>query len=188
MRPTSCRRRLSLARSKRPAIRPSSSVEAQSAMPAIDTATTGKTTAAAPEGEVCTITLPVIGMSCAACQSHVERALRATSGVSDATVNLLTNSARISFNPAIAKPEDLIASVRESGYDATLPVDSGTAPVETAADEGPLRAKALFTLAGGVLVMLLMNAHHWFAPLAPLLFEISPRTLEYVMLAITLAG
>jgi Cu+-exporting ATPase len=157
-------------------------------MPAIDTATTGKTTAAAPEGEVCTITLPVIGMSCAACQSHVERALRSTSGVSDATVNLLTNSARVSFNPAIAKPEDLIASVRESGYDATLPVDSGTAPVETAADEGPLRAKALFTLAGGVLVMLLMNAHHWFAPLAPLLFEISPRTLEYAMLAITLAG
>ena len=157
-------------------------------MPAIDTATTGKTTAAAPEGEVCTITLPVIGMSCAACQSHVERALRSTSGVSDATVNLLTNSARVSFNPAIAKPEDLIASVRESGYDATLPVDSGTVPVETAADEGPLRAKALFTLAGGVLVMLLMNAHHWFAPVAPLLFEISPRTLEYVMLAITLAG
>ena len=67
-------------------------------------------------------------MSCAACQSHVERALRSTSGVSDATVNLLTNSARVSFNPAIAKPEDLIASVRESGYDATLPVDSSSAP------------------------------------------------------------
>ena len=157
-------------------------------MPAIETATTEKTTAAVPGGEVCTITLPVIGMSCAACQSHVERALRSTSGVSDATVNLLTNSARVSFDPAIAKPEDLIASVRESGYDATLPVDSNSAPVETAADEGPLRAKALFTLAGGVLVMLLMNAHHWFAPVAPLLFAISPRTLEYVMLAITLAG
>ena len=158
-------------------------------MPAIETANTEKTAAAAPEREVRTITLPVIGMSCAACQSHVERALRSTSGVSEATVNLLTNSARVSFNPAIAKPEDLIASVRESGYDATLPVDStSAATVETAADEGPLRAKSIFTLAGGVLVMVLMNAHHWFAPAAPLLFEISPRTLEYVMLAITLAG
>jgi Cu+-exporting ATPase len=157
-------------------------------MPAIESAKNEKTGPAGPEGEVCTITLPVIGMSCAACQSHVERALRSTAGVSDATVNLLSNSARVSFNPAIAQPEDLIASVRESGYDATLPVDPTTGPVDTAGDEGPLRAKAIFTLAGGVLVMLLMSAHHWFAPAAPLLFEISPRTLEYVMLAITLAG
>jgi Cu+-exporting ATPase len=153
-------------------------------MPATETMKTEQSPA-----DSCTITLPVIGMSCAACQSHVERALRSTAGVSDATVNLLTNSARVSFNPAIAKPEDLIASVRDSGYDAALPVDSASAtPIDTAADEGPLRAKALFTLAGGVLVMLLMNAHHWFAPVAPLLFAISPRTLQYLMLAITLTG
>ncbi|MHB8817412.1 MAG: heavy metal translocating P-type ATPase [Steroidobacteraceae bacterium] len=158
-------------------------------MPATETERTPKTPATAAAGQICTITLPVIGMSCAACQSHVERALRSTSGVSDASVNLLTNTARVSFDPTVANPEDLIASVRESGYDATLPVDSsGAAPVDTAADEGPLRAKAIFTLAGGVLVMLLMNAHNWFAPVAPLLFAISPRTLEYVMLAVTLAG
>jgi len=148
-----------------------------------------KPKAAADSGEISTITLPVMGMTCAACQSHVERALRATSGVSEATVNLLTNSARVMFDPTVAKPEDLIASVRDSGYDAALPVDSDSAvPAETAADEGPLRARAIFTLAGGVFVMLLMNAHHWFAPVAPLLFEVSPRTLQYVMLAITLAG
>ncbi|HVT98121.1 MAG TPA: heavy metal translocating P-type ATPase [Acidobacteriaceae bacterium] len=158
-------------------------------MHAAEKAKTETTPAIPANGNVRTITLPVIGMSCAACQSHVERALRSTSGVTDATVNLLTNSARVSFNPAIAKPEDLIASVRESGYDATLPVDpNSAAPAETAAAEGPLRAKAIFTLAGGVLVMLLMGAHHWFAPAAPLLFAISPRTLEYIMLAITLAG
>ena len=36
--------------------------------------------------------------------------------------------------------------------------------------------------------MLLMNAQHWLAPVAPVLFAVSPRTLQYVMLAITLAG
>jgi len=145
--------------------------------------------ASANQGEVATITLPVVGMSCAACQAHVERALRSTAGVSDATVNLLTNSARVSFDPSIARPEDLVASVRESGYDAALPVDAtAAAPLDSASDEGPLRAKAIFTIAAGIVVMLLMNAHNWFAPLAPLLFEISPRTLEYVMLVITLAG
>ncbi|MFP5229498.1 MAG: heavy metal translocating P-type ATPase [Acidobacteriota bacterium] len=157
-------------------------------MPTTEADKLAATAAPAATGEVCTLTLPVTGMSCAACQSHVERALRSTPGVSDATVNLLTNSARVSFNPSVAKPEDLIASVRESGYDATLPADPTAVPVETASDEGPLRFKALFTLAGGVLVLLLMNAHHWFAPVVPLLFAISPRTLEYVMLAITLIG
>ncbi|HEX4064592.1 MAG TPA: heavy metal translocating P-type ATPase [Acidobacteriaceae bacterium] len=137
---------------------------------------------------MCSLTLPVTGMTCAACQSHVERALRSTAGVSEASVNLMTNTARVSFDPAIAKTEDLIASVREAGYDATLPADSPSPLQENAPEEGLLRARAIFTLAGGVLVLLLMNAHRWFAPVAPILFRTSPRTLQYVMLAITLFG
>ncbi|MFZ0690132.1 MAG: heavy metal translocating P-type ATPase [Acidobacteriaceae bacterium] len=156
-------------------------------MPATDVEKTDKTTAPAVTPQIM-LTLSVIGMTCAACQSHVERALRSTAGVRDASVNLLANSARVSFNPAVAKLEDLIASVREAGYDATLPNDSAAAADETAADEGLLRAKALFTLSGGILVLLLMNAQHWLAPISPVLFAVSPRTLQYVMLAITLAG
>jgi Cu+-exporting ATPase len=131
-------------------------------------------------------------MTCAACQSHVENALRSAPGVREASVNLLTNSARVSFDPALSTPADLISSVREAGYDAALPSDStapGASPDrEAASGEGRLRAKALFTIAGGVLVLLLMNAQHWLAPAAPVLFGVSPRTLEYAMLAITLAG
>jgi P-type Cu+ transporter len=138
--------------------------------------------------EICTITLPVSGMTCAACQIHVERALRSTPGVSEAFVNLLTNSARISFHPTVTRPQDLITSVREAGYDADLPAEPGAPEPVQASDEGSLRAKAFFTLAGGVFVLLLMNAHQWFAPFAPILFEISPRSLEFAMLAVTLAG
>src|ERR1700734_308710 len=86
--------------------------------------------------EIRTVTLPVIGMTCAACQSHVERALRSTAGVSEASVNLLTNSARVSFDPAVSGFEELIASVREAGYDAALPSDSATPATDTATDEG----------------------------------------------------
>jgi len=156
-------------------------------MPVTDAEKAEKPNAAAA-GPIRTVTLPVIGMTCAACQSHVERALRSAPGVSEATVNLLTNSARVSFNPAISRPEDLIASVRDAGYDAALPSEPGGASGETAADEGSLRTKALFTLIAGFVVLLLMNAHRWFAPAAPVLFATSPRTLEYGMLAITLAG
>jgi P-type Cu+ transporter len=153
-------------------------------MPATEVVNPGK----AATGESRTVTLPVSGMTCAACQSHVERALRSTPGVSEATVNLLTNSARVAFNPAIAEPESLIAAVREAGYDAFLPAGSDSTPPDTAADEGPLRARAFFTLAGGLLVFLMMNAHQWFAPLMPILFSVAPHTLDYIMLAVTLAG
>ncbi len=140
------------------------------------------------KNEARTVTLPVTGMTCAACQSHVERALRSTPGVSEASVNLLTNSARIRFDPSVSTPENLIASVREAGYDASLPSEAAAPADEPSGDEGRLRTKALFTLAGGIVVLLLMNAQRWFAPAAPVLFGVSPRALEYAMLAITLAG
>ena len=135
-----------------------------------------------------TITLPVTGMTCAACQIHVERALRSTTGVSAATVNLLSNSARVTFDPAVAQPADLIASVREAGYDAELPDAAGPSDSDRADNEGPLRARAFFTLAGGVLVLLLMNAQQWFTPAAPILFRVSPLELKYAMLVVTLTG
>ncbi len=40
-------------------------------------------------------TLQIAGMSCAACQHHVERALCSVPGVESASVNLLANSAHI---------------------------------------------------------------------------------------------
>ncbi|HEX3661944.1 MAG TPA: heavy metal translocating P-type ATPase [Acidobacteriaceae bacterium] len=152
-------------------------------MPATEVDRTPK----APEAgtaESCTITLPVIGMSCAACQGHVERALRGTAGVQEASVNLLTNSARVIYSPSLAKVDDLIASVRDAGYDAAPPAEAGARADETAADEAPLRAKAIYTLVGGVAVWLLMSASHWAAPV----HAVSPAALETAMLVITLIG
>jgi P-type Cu+ transporter len=134
--------------------------------------------------ETCTVTLPVIGMSCAACQSHVERALRGTAGVREASVNLLTNSARVTYSPAAAKIDDLIASVRDAGYDAAPPSEAIAGGSDTAADEAPLRARSLLTLTGGVAVWLLMSAEHWAAPA----HAVAPALLDYMMLAITLVG
>lgn len=61
------------------------------------------------------IQLQIKGMTCAACSARVEKALLATPGVETATVNLLTNTARIEGN---AELTTLIASVRRAGYDA----------------------------------------------------------------------
>jgi Cu+-exporting ATPase len=75
------------------------------------------TTSSAPSS----ITLPVGGMTCAACVAHVEHALQATPGVSNVVVNLMTRSAAVMFDSAHASPEALVVAVNNAGYAAELP-------------------------------------------------------------------
>jgi Cu+-exporting ATPase len=74
------------------------------------------------------IALTIHGMTCAACQSHVERALQAVPGVSAASVNLMAHMAQVTASAGV-ETSALIAAVQKAGYQATLP---GTDPVEAA--------------------------------------------------------
>jgi Cu+-exporting ATPase len=62
----------------------------------------------------------VEGMSCAACATRVERALRAVPGVSEANVNLATEVASVRADAPLAF-ESLQAAVRKAGYGARVP-------------------------------------------------------------------
>jgi P-type Cu+ transporter len=74
-----------------------------------------------------TTDLLIGGMTCASCAARVERKLNRVAGVT-ATVNLATETARVSFPAAVTVP-DLIAIVERTGYTAALPApapaDSG---------------------------------------------------------------
>ncbi|MFO7608792.1 MAG: heavy metal translocating P-type ATPase, partial [Candidatus Krumholzibacteriia bacterium] len=63
-------------------------------------------------------TIPVGGMSCASCAGMVQKALAAQPGVQEAAVNLLTNSATVSFDPERTSRDDLAATVRAAGYES----------------------------------------------------------------------
>lgn len=65
-----------------------------------------------------TVQLRISGMTCAACSSRIEQALNKIPGVT-ATVNLATEVAHVSFNPAVTKMDDLIAAVVKAGYGAS---------------------------------------------------------------------
>jgi Cu+-exporting ATPase len=71
----------------------------------------------APEA---TLHIQVGGMSCAACQSHIRKALEQTPGVTEAAVSLMSGEATVRFDPARVAPEALLDVIRESGYDAEL--------------------------------------------------------------------
>ena len=69
------------------------------------------------EKEIKTDKYLVTGMSCAACQAHVEKAVNGVEGVESCSVSLLTNSMSVTGN---ASPEKIISAVKDAGYGAAL--------------------------------------------------------------------
>ncbi|MBP5291640.1 MAG: heavy metal translocating P-type ATPase [Lachnospiraceae bacterium] len=65
----------------------------------------------------------VTGMSCAACQARVEKAVSGLPGVQSCAVSLLTNSMGVE---GTASPEDIIKAVKDAGYSAELKQAAGT--------------------------------------------------------------
>ncbi len=59
----------------------------------------------------------VTGMSCAACATHIEKAVGKVDGVSACSVSLLTNSMSVE---GAAPPERIIAAVESAGYGASV--------------------------------------------------------------------
>ncbi|MEA5038833.1 MAG: heavy metal translocating P-type ATPase, partial [Clostridiaceae bacterium] len=62
----------------------------------------------------------VTGMSCAACSTHVERAVRKLPGVSNVEVNLLSGGMTVNFDDKSLNSGQIIQSVKDSGYGASL--------------------------------------------------------------------
>lgn len=60
----------------------------------------------------------VEGMTCSACQSHVQNAVEKLNGINKVNVNLLSNSMDVEFDENICKIEDIKASVKKAGYSA----------------------------------------------------------------------
>lgn len=114
--------------------------------------------------ESCTI--PVSGMTCAACSSRVQRSLEKTPGVASASVNLMTGEATVDFDPAAVAPERLVAVIRETGYGADLPRADATAEgafesqdEERSAEAGALWRKFWVAIVPAVLMMVLGHPH-----------------------------
>src|SRR5262249_48887601 len=107
-----------------------------------------------PVQETESVTLPVIGMTCAACQHHVENARKETVGGRSAHVDLMANRASIVFDPSEASAEKLIQAVRSAGYDAVLPHTRLDNAQTAKAASGNTEVKAAATLLAGALAML----------------------------------
>ena len=120
----------------------------------------------------------VTGMSCAACQARVEKAVRKVPGVTDCSVSLLTNSMGVE---GTASPEQIIAAVENAGYGAGIrgagdTRKRGSLSARIAEEEEALRdrttpvlKKRLLASVGFLLVLMYFSMGHmmWNWPLPP---------------------
>jgi Cu+-exporting ATPase len=64
-----------------------------------------------------TLTIGVGGMTCASCVARVERALKKLPGVEGANVNLATEKATVSYDPASSEVASLLDAIEDAGYE-----------------------------------------------------------------------
>ena len=82
------------------------------------------------------LTLPVRGMHCAACVAKVEGALTRVPGVDTAAVNLATEQATLTFDPALVSVDAMQAAVAAAGYElAAAPAPRDAESLKRAQDE-----------------------------------------------------
>jgi len=109
-------------------------------------------------------------MTCAACANRIEKKLNRLDGVT-ATVNYATEKANVAFDPEVATPETLIATVQSIGYGAAMPAPIGDDRADPAlARIADLRRRLTVAVLLGVPVLLLsmipalqFRGWQWFA-------------------------
>lgn len=115
----------------------------------------------------------VTGMSCAACTARVEKAVSGVKGVTSCSVSLLTNSMGVE---GTADAEEIIAAVRNAGYDAALKKGNTERKTRPYSDtdalkdrETPVLKKRLIASLGFLIVLMYVSMGHmmWGWPLPP---------------------
>ena len=131
----------------------------------------------------------VTGMSCAACAARIEKAVLNVDGVTSCSVSLLTNSMGVE---GTATSDEIIAAVRNAGYDAT-PKNINAKTIDYSPDEEALKdtetpvlkRRLLMSLGFWIVLMYVSMGHMmWGWPLPPF-FDDNHVAMGLVQLLLT---
>ena len=84
---------------------------------------------------------PVVGMSCASCSAHVDKALRSVPGVTEVTVNLPLNMANVTYDETQCNPIDMQNAVGRMGFELIV-ADAPSPETATPSPETSVHADA----------------------------------------------
>ena len=136
-------------------------------------------------------TIAIDGMTCASCVARVEKALQAVPGVTAASVNLATESARVE---GVADVTDLLAAVRATGYGAQLSgAGTGETQVQRRARDAESLSRDLILAAALTLPVFVLEMgghlvpafHHW---LFALIGQSTSWLIQFALTTLVLAG
>ena len=134
----------------------------------------------------------VTGMSCAACTARVEKAVSGVKGVTSCSVSLLTNSMGVE---GTASAEEIIAAVRDAGYEASVKNGNKDQTTRLSSDEDalkdketPVLKKRLIASLGFWIVLMYVSMGHmmWGWPLPPF-FDDNHVAMGLFQLLLTIA-
>jgi Cu+-exporting ATPase len=103
-------------------------------------------------------------MTCASCVARVERAIKKVPGVQDATVNLATESARITYAPSEQMEVRLRRAVRDAGYEPRLADESEPQDLSPWAGFAPVAIGLLLSMPLVIPMLADLFGRHWMLP------------------------
>lgn len=130
----------------------------------------------------------ITGMSCAACASHVEKAVAAVPGVQSVAVSLLTNSMQVECAPDVDQvrlQKRICRAVEAAGYGAA-PADDTMEGALDDTETPRLKKRLIHSLCFLVPLMYLSMGHMIGLPLPPFLEGDGPGALVYGLLQLAL--
>ena len=139
------------------------------------------------------VVIPVQGMTCASCAAHIEKAVGKLEGVARVTVNLATERADVTYDPARVRLSGIKRAISDAGY-TPLEIDATDATVDHDAQRKEREIRVMWTrfiVAASVSVPLLYLALVHMIPgasiplprfLNPVRFPLSYATSQIILL------
>ncbi len=118
----------------------------------------------AEKSENAKVTIPIGGMTCAACARRVEKAIGKLEGIEDTSVNFATEKATVTYDPQTVRLSVIRGAIEKAGYEA-LEVDKADA-----ADEDRVRKqKEIKTLWTKFIVSAIFSIPLFYIAMAPMI-------------------
>ena len=90
------------------------------------------------------VIVPVEGMTCASCVSHIEKAVGALKGVEAVSVNLATEKADITYEPSRVRLSSIKKAITDAGY-TPLEIDAAADAVDHDAERKQRETRTMWT-------------------------------------------
>lgn len=136
------------------------------------------------------VTIPIGGMTCAACAKAVERSVNKLGGITSAVVNFATEKLSVEYDPSVTRISEIKAAIKKAGYEP-LDIEAG----QSVDKEKERREKEIRTLWYKFLIsavftvpLLFIAMGHMIGYQLPAIVDpmVNPRNFAIVQLVLTI--